>query len=126
MPLSSKDRALAENFLKLFERGVRKRGKQRVRGLTSDECDAFLHFQQAKSFGSSCVGWVQYFEDDKKLFVQFYAKGRQPEKVYLYLNITLQEAKSLCQATSAGIWIWDNLRVRGSKNLHRKPYWEIS
>lgn len=45
-----------------------------------------------------------------------------PGPVYEYQNVSMDEARSLFVAPNPGVWIWDNLRVRGTWSRHKKPY----
>lgn len=38
---------------------------------------------------------------------------------YEYYGVTLDMARSYAAAASKGTWVWDNLRVRGSKTAHK-------
>jgi hypothetical protein len=66
---------------------------------------------------SSNVGSIQYSKEDEQMTIQYKWGG-----VYLYNNISPTEAYSMVVAASKGIWVWDNLRVRGTKKGHKKPY----
>lgn len=69
---------------------------------------------------SSNVAGVQYFPEVEKMMVEFIGGG-----AYLYSNISLAEARSFLQAQSKGGWVWDYLRVRGSRTAHKKPWVKI-
>lgn len=66
---------------------------------------------------SSNVRRIQYSIQKAELYVTF-----KDQSVYVYFNIFVQEARSLYQSGSKGGWVWDNLRVRGTKLGHRKDY----
>lgn len=40
---------------------------------------------------------------------------------YSYGNVSVYEAEGFANAPSKGGWLWDNIRVRGSKTEHQKP-----
>lgn len=84
----------------------------------------FLYEQQIIFLHSSNVVAAQYFLDSQKLMVEFKGKGR-PNSAYLYSNMSEQEALDLVNGQSKGGWVWDRLRVRGSKTAHRKPFVRI-
>lgn len=95
--------------------------------ISDDEVEAFVYDQELLFVHSSNVGAVQYFPEVEKMMVEFLGSGMKGKSggktsAYLYSNVTIDEAISLAQAQSKGIWIWDNFRVRGSKTAHKKPY----
>ncbi len=77
-------------------------------------------------FASSNVWAVTYDRTKSHLYVQYMGgKGRKrsgPGRWYQYRQVSVSEAKSIYNAASKGIFIWDNIRKRGSKNGHKKPY----
>lgn len=81
------------------------------------EVEGFLYNEELLFVNSSNVGAVQYFPEDGKIMVEFLGGS-----AYLYSNITPEEARSFVNAQSKGGWVWDHLRVRGSRTAHRKPY----
>lgn len=93
------------------------KGKEKI---PSDEVEAFLQGVEPLFVLSSNVGMVQYHPEDQKLMVEFLSGG-----AYLYSNVSLNEARSFATAQSKGGWVWDHLRVRGSKTAHRKPFVKI-
>lgn len=94
--------------------------QQRV--LSGDEVYDFVHNSVIMFVHSSNVGAVQYFKEDQKLMVEFLPGANGKPGRYLYSNVTEDDAISFARAGSKGKWVWDNLRVRGSKTAHRKPY----
>ena len=90
------------------------------RQLSGDEVEDFVENEQPVFVNSSNVVMVQYFPVVQKLLVEF-KKGAS----YLYSSVSKVEALSFAQAQSKGGWVWDNLRVRGSKTAHRKPYTRV-
>lgn len=91
--------------------------KRRWRTLSSEEVQDFMENSTPLFVNSSNVVMVQYFPEVNKLLVEF-KKG----KAYLYSNVSFEDALSFAQAQSKGGWVWDHLRVRGSKTAHQKPY----
>lgn len=69
------------------------------------------------TLSSSNVAHIQYKIDESLLVVRF-----KDGAVYGYKPIFPQEAKSLFESRSKGTWVWDNLRVRGTRLGHRKDY----
>jgi hypothetical protein len=76
----------------------------------------FVYEGQVVYVQSSNVDKVQFDLAGNKMRV-WYGDGG-----YEYSNVTVQEAISFIQARSKGRWIWSNIRVRGSKTAHRKPF----
>lgn len=85
--------------------------------LSGNIVEDFVFNEQPMFVNSSNVNSATYYHDSKKLLVEF-GKGER----YMYSNISEQEALSFAQAQSKGGWVWSNLRVRGSKTAHRKPW----
>lgn len=81
---------------------------------------------------SSNVKAITYSALNGKLFVEFIVKppggitGRRWPGAkyytgpYRYMTLTPNEAASMFNATSHGVWVWDHLRVRGSATAHQK------
>lgn len=86
--------------------------------------DVFLFFETPHvGFDSSNVVSFQYFNQEHRLIVGY--KGRRPPSevgYYEYLGVTEDEAKQAFMAMSKGGWVWDVLRVRGTRCGHKKPY----
>lgn len=84
----------------------------------------FIFFQQDYTdFESSNVFSFLYSRQDQKLTVGY--KGRRgPAEIgyYEYRPISEEEARDAWRAISKGGWVWDKLRVRGTKCGHRKDY----
>lgn len=70
---------------------------------------------------SSNVSWIQYDKANERLFV-----GYQNLGIYAYYPVSSQEAAHLLFAPSKGKWIWDHIRVRGSKTDHQKVYGKVT
>jgi hypothetical protein len=81
-----------------------------------DAIDAFLTGEAELSVVSSNVRSAVYNPQQGVLAVT-YLNG----KTYRYGSITVDEAASFARASSHGTWLWDNIRVRGSKTEHQKP-----
>lgn len=71
---------------------------------------------------------IAYSLATRELFVQylFWAPGMEqhsgPGPVYRYESISPSLALTAYDAASKGVWIWDNLRIRGTFAGHRFPY----
>lgn len=90
------------------------------RNLPPSEVEAFINDAFPLFVHSTNVSMLQYFKEERKLMVE-YKKGG----VYLYSNISTQEALDFARAPSKGGEVWDVLRIRGSKTAHRKPFVKI-
>jgi len=88
--------------------------------VAEDEVEDFLFNEVPLVVNSTNVSNVTYFPKEGKLLVQFLNGGK-----YLYSQISEAEALSFVQAQSKGIWVWNNLRVRGSRTAHRKPWTKV-
>ena len=75
---------------------------------------------------SSNVASIRYLGDENALEVEFH--GGRPEEpgFYRYDQIPPAMARDFAKAASFGRWVWDNLRVRGTRYGHKKPYTFIS
>ena len=93
--------------------------------ISEEESEEFLSGLQPVFVMSSNVAMVQFFPDQGKMMVEFLAKGNKPASAYLYSQISYNEALSFLQSQSKGGWVWDNLRIRGTKSGHKKPYVKI-
>lgn len=88
--------------------------------LSGDIVEDFIYNEQILHVNSSNVANATYFSQERKMLVQFLNGGR-----YLYSNVSEQEALAFAQSQSKGDWVWSNLRVRGSKTAHRKPWTKL-
>jgi hypothetical protein len=50
------------------------------------------------------------------------ARPHRPGALYLYHNVPTELFLTLYEAPSKGIWVWDNLRIRGTLSGHRFDY----
>lgn len=97
--------------------GRRGTGSGREWKLSAAEVNDFLQSAQTMLVNSSNVAAAQYHWDRKELYVWF--KGGT---AYAYSDVTMSEALTFATARSKGSWVWDVLRIRGTKYGHRKPY----
>lgn len=75
-----------------------------------------------RGFYSSNVRRYRYNPSSATLDVQYKGKKGAPDTAYRYWNVSVPEAIAMHAAASKGTWVWDSLRIRGSRTLHRKPY----
>ena len=87
------------------------------RTLPANITEAFVYEGELLPVHSSNVAAAQYHLADSKMMVEFLDNS-----AYLYSNVTLDEAIQFATAQSKGSWVWDVLRVRGSKTDHKKPF----
>lgn len=74
---------------------------------------------------SSNVHSYGYDVDSLTLYVRYIADekfGRGPGSLYAYDGVPLRKFLALYDAPSKGIWIWDNVRIRGTWSGHRHPH----
>ena len=88
--------------------------------LSPESVEGFVHDQQPLFVHSSNVSMAQYFPETNQMMVEF-LNGSS----YLYDNVSQQEAVEFAQEQSKGGWVWTRLRIRGTKNGHRKPFRKI-
>ena len=89
------------------------------RTLTKEEADNFLD-GGLFFVHSSNVAAMQWHEATSQLMVEFLNGS-----AYLYDNCDEQVAVAALNAMSKGQFIWDEMRVRGSKTAHKRPYKKI-
>lgn len=85
-------------------------------GREPDEFGRFMNGEWV-GFSSSNVEAGVYYPDSMRLELQF-----RDGTYYAYYSVSAEEASSLYRAPSKGIWVWDVLRIRGTKLGFRKPY----
>ena len=81
------------------------------------QVDRFLYDFTPLVVNSSNVVSAQYYNDSNELRIQF-----KDGSAYIYEDINTQEALEFAKAFSKGGWVWDYLRIRGTKYGHKKPY----
>jgi len=86
------------------------------RAVGSDEIKDFVYNGEILIVHSSNVSSAVYSLADKKLIIEYHSGD-----VWSYGNINEQEAIGFAQAQSKGGFIWQHIRVRGSKTQHKKP-----
>lgn len=91
------------------------------RMIPESEAFGFLHNYDVLPVSSSNVVAVQRLPATDELIVEFGA-GSGGGSYYIYSNVSAAEADSFLKAPSKGSWVWSNLRIRGTKKGHRKPY----
>jgi len=110
-------RGVAVGSTKPGEQDLSQENIDKWQTLPADEVKGFVYGGDLLFVHSTNVVAAQYDHQNQKMMVQF--KGG---KVYLYSSVTEQEAYAFATAQSKGGWVWSYLRIRGTKNGHRKPY----
>jgi hypothetical protein len=82
--------------------------------------EGFLRRGERMSVSSSNVRAASYDARSQTLTVE-YLDGR----AYRYGDVSEDEALSFATTPSKGTYVWDYLRVRGSKTAHRKPVVQV-
>ncbi len=88
--------------------------------LTGNEVEDFVYHGQKFPVHSTNVSYAVYYLDKQAMEVEFLDGS-----AYLYEDVTEDEAIGFAKAQSKGGWVWDNLRVRGSRTQHRKKHSKI-
>jgi len=89
--------------------------------LPGDQVEKFVYEAEPFFVHSTNVQMMQYFIEDQSLLVEF-----RDGTAYKYENVTEDEAIQAAKAPSKGFFVWDNLRIRGTKLGHKKPYKKVS
>jgi hypothetical protein len=84
---------------------------------SSDPSTQFIREGKWFHVNSSNVLRIMYDREEEKLWVHY--KSGAP---YWYYPVQEVDALDMFIAGSKGIWVWDNLRVRGSRTAHKKAY----
>lgn len=84
-----------------------------------DTIEDFLFLGLILHVHSSNVVAAQYDLNRQKLHMWFKGRGNPG---YEYSNVSRTEALKFATELSKGKFVWDVLRVRGSKTAHQKPY----
>ncbi len=95
--------------------------------LGGDDVEEFVHLSQPLFVHSTCVTMAQYFADSQTMLIEYLPSRQTGEGAgaYKYGNVSEEWAYEFAQAQSKGAWVWDRLRIRGSKFGHRVPYEKI-
>lgn len=91
------------------------------RNLSAGTVEDFVYDQQPLFVHSTNVEMAQYFLDTQQMLVKYLQDG-----TYIYDSVTEDEAIQFAKAQSKGGWVWNYLRVRGSKTQHKKPYRKVN
>ena len=86
------------------------------RTIESGEISEFVYEGQPLFVHSSNVAMAQYFKESKQIMVE-YLDG----EAWMFGNFSEQEAIAFAQAQSKGVFVWDVIRIRGTKHGHKKP-----
>lgn len=89
--------------------------------LGESDVERFVNGEEAIMADSTNVYSLFYRPDYQSLQIEFLNNS-----IYLYSNVTEAEAEDVALAMSKGMWIWDELRIRGTKYGHRKSYMRIA
>lgn len=81
------------------------------------DLESFLYGETYSRFASSNVEAIAYDITQQQLYVRF-----QGGRWYRYDAVTKQEAGLFWAGYSKGTMVWDILRIRGTKDGHRKSY----
>lgn len=88
--------------------------------------EAFLDGYELGRFASSNVYRIVYDRLKNHLYVQFMGgKGKRragPGNWYQYRSVSQLEAREVYNTASKGVWVWSNLRQRGSQYWSKKPF----
>jgi len=88
--------------------------------------EAFLEGHLFSRFASSNVWALAYDRISKILYIQYmHGSGKKksgPGRWYSYNSVTNQEARTIYDSASKGVWIWTNLIGRGQRSSGRKPF----
>lgn len=88
-----------------------------------DDVSLFLQGEMVLFVESSNVEYAKYYPNDETLEVGFLAKPPDNKpSAYLVLDVSVQEALTFANAESKGRWYWSNVRIRGTKDGHKKTY----
>ncbi len=119
-PITAQD--LRKNaYLNLKDREAalaREQAEREEKMRQADPVYRFVHDGEVKTWPqSSNVHSCWYEIRQQQLFVQFHDGS-----LYRYESVTVGEAQAFVLSTSAGTFVWDNLRIRGTKLGARKEY----
>lgn len=92
----------------------------REKQIKEDElADDFNRFMSGKfvSVSSSNVNAIAYFPESYYLEIEYH-----DGTYYGYFDVSSEEAANLFRSGSKGGWVWDHLRIRGTKLGFRKSY----
>jgi hypothetical protein len=100
--------------------------------ISVEDVQEFLEGKRDILVDSTNVYSIGYRPETEQLHVGFQSKtpdgkpSGQLGSMYEYDQISPEEAKSFLQVNSKGGWVWDELRIRGTKTGHKKAYRRIS
>jgi hypothetical protein len=90
------------------------------RNLHGDAVAGFVFEGEPLFVHSSNVAMAQYHLAEGKIMIE-YLNG----EAWLYGSVSASEALDFAKAQSKGGWLWDNVRVRGTKHDHKKPATQV-
>lgn len=77
-------------------------------------------------FTSTNVHWVQYDKEVQRLFIEYRSGHKTDGRLYAYSPVSETLARAAFESSSKGIFVWDNLRLRGTLLGHRLSYALVS
>jgi KTSC domain len=80
-----------------------------------DDLDGFLHWGQEVAVSSSNVSSARYHRDTLSLVITYLSGD-----TWVYDPVSPAEAEAFLLAPSKGRWLWDHVKVRGSRHAHQK------
>lgn len=89
--------------------------------LPAEAVENFVYNQEPLFVHSTNVRMMQYFIEERYLLVEF-----RDGDTYKYNDVTEDEAIKAAKQESKGGFVWDVLRIRGTKFGHKKPYTKVS
>ena len=102
-------------------KNVRKE-REKLERQRSNPALRFMEGERVSDFRSSCVKEFWYDAQKGLLFISFKDNTTYRYGIAGGQIINGEMAMSLFRAASKGTWVWDNLRIRGTKLGHRVPY----
>jgi hypothetical protein len=79
--------------------------------------------RMVRSTSSSNVWSYGYDVDSLYLYVRYHGREHGTAgPLYRYSGVYPHEFLTLLDQDSKGKWVWDHLRLRGSRTIHQKPY----
>ncbi len=85
--------------------------------LPAEEVHSFIYEDKALVVHSTNVKQARYYPHRQKMMIEYHNGS-----AYLYDGVSVDEAISFANAQSKGGWVWDHLRIRGSRTGHKKSY----
>lgn len=84
--------------------------------MSYEQIDDFMFLGAWVPVDSSNLVAAQYDSDGESLVIEY-----QGGTTWRYSSVSEAEARDFAQAGSHGEWVWDHIKVRGTKDQHQKP-----